>query len=73
MPSYHYKLVVDAVEFSEFNHEEQCGYMAEKCNNDANGCTIGYLTCPFIGKRCSKITAEDWMEVLVPSTEAENA
>ena len=74
MTRYHYKLVCDAVSFCGLNREELCEYMAEKCSNtDGHFCTIGYLSCPFSDKSCRNVTADDWMKVLVPSTEAENA
>lgn len=62
----HYKLNVDAIRFSAFNHKDECEYLATKCNTD-DYCTVGYLSCPFIGKRCENITTEDWMNVLEPS------
>ena len=68
MPSYHYKLVVDAVAFSEFNHKDECEFMADRCRCSSH-CTIGFFSCPF-DKRCEDITAKDWMKILVPSTEA---
>jgi hypothetical protein len=70
MPSYNYKLAVDAVAFSEFNHKEECEFMADRCRCSSH-CTIGFLSCPF-GKPCEDITAKDWMKVLVPSTENHN-
>lgn len=70
MSSYHYKLTVDAIQFTTFNHNEECDWMAEQCRTCSDGhCTIGYLSCPFPDKRCENITTEDWMKVLVPSTE----
>ena len=71
MPSYHYKLNVDAIQFSELNHKEECGFMADRCRCSPH-CTIGFLSCPFTDKRCENITAEDWMNVLIPSTETSN-
>ena len=71
MSSYHYKLAVDAVAFSEFNHKDECEFMADRCRRSSH-CTVGFFSCPF-DKRCKEITAKDWMKVLVPSTEAKSA
>ena len=45
MSSYHYKLTVDAIQFTTFNHNEECDWMAEQCRTCSDGhCTIGYLS-----------------------------
>ena len=69
MPSYNYKLTVDAIQNSSNNHEEMCEFMARKCRSGEDKyCIIGYFSCP-VGGKCYRITKEDWMNVLVPSTE----
>ena len=70
MPKYHYKLTVCTVAFSELNHKEECEFMADRCRCSSH-CTVGFFSCPF-DKRCENITTEDWMKVLVPSTENHN-
>ena len=70
MPNYRYKMATNTVAISGLNHKEECEFMADRCRCSPH-CTVGFLSCPF-DKRCENITAEDWMKVLVPSTEAES-
>lgn len=67
MRSYHYRLTVDAIQFSSADYESQCEFLAKACNNPIeHDCTIGFFSCPF-GVRCGGVTKEDWMKVLEPS------
>ena len=59
MSNYHYKLVVDAMQFIPNNHEQVCEFMANRCNDyNERICAVGYFTCPF-DHCCAKLTKED--------------
>ena len=40
-----------------------CEQLRISCRSD-NYCPVGLLPCPFISKKCNKVTADNWAKII---------